>query len=37
MEQKSCPNCGADLDADWKYCPWCGNYAPLPDDEEDTD
>ena len=34
MEQRHCPNCGADLDADWKYCPQCGSYAPTPDGEQ---
>lgn len=33
MEQKQCPNCRAELDIDWMYCPWCGNYARIPDEE----
>jgi len=21
-----CPECGAEMDGDWNYCPYCGEY-----------
>lgn len=23
-----CPSCAADLDPDWRFCPWCGERIP---------
>ena len=28
-----CPECGAEIDADWNYCPHCGEYIEENDNE----
>lgn len=34
---RSCPNCRADIEEGWEYCPWCGQYVPPNDEEEDDE
>lgn len=34
---RECPNCRADIEEDWMYCPWCGQFVPPLCDEEVAD
>ena len=31
---RDCPNCGAKIEVDWRYCPYCGGHVPPLDEEE---
>ena len=35
MFDRECPNCRADIEEDWHYCPYCGQYVPLNDEEDE--
>lgn len=36
MFDRNCPNCQADIEEGWRYCPWCGQYVPLHDEDEEV-
>lgn len=38
MEYDSeCPNCLGDIEEGWRYCPWCGQYIPSKNNEDEND
>lgn len=34
---RQCPNCRADIEPDWRYCPYCAQYVPLSEEDEGED